>query len=115
MTRKIRQRLRRVPPHEDLDFLPSENDGPTALDVLFRRGSFSGHNEGTGRYWTEIRVQRPTYRDGNREERFEIAKLIMYYIWTSNGRFHRKDPDSGCWFVLPPRIALQKVMQDLRS
>jgi hypothetical protein len=106
-----RTRRRVIPTHKD--YIPEQE--PTPFDVVSGRGGRSNHHAGNRHYWMQVLGFRQAYKVCDIDvKKAEIAQAIVDSIHVLPGRFLQTD-ESKRWFVVPDRVALDKVKQALRD
>lgn len=85
-------------------------------DVLFGRGSGSFYYEGNIRFRAIILKYKNSYNGTKvRQEKADIADLIVDKIEKSGGRFLEKKEGDDAWVQVYRRVALEKTKQALRQ
>jgi hypothetical protein len=84
-------------------------------DVLCGRGGMSNHHPGNEWYRRLIRSNRPLYRACPKHTKLLVAKAIVQAVQEQQGRFLERDFDTGVWYVIPYKRAVDKTSQGLRE
>jgi hypothetical protein len=83
--------------------------------VLCGRGGMSNHHPGNEWYRRLIRSNRPLYRACPKHTKLLVAKAIVQAVQEQQGRFLERDFDTGVWYVIPYKRAVDKTSQGLRE
>lgn len=94
--------------------LPREEVRITEHDVLLGRGSGVTRHEGNKKYRSLIVRSQYDYVLATRSEKTAMARRIVADIRKHNGRFLKQD-DSGTWFDVGNKKAVEKTSQALRE
>jgi hypothetical protein len=93
----------------------SESD-ITDNDVICERGGKSNRHAGTKRYRGIVERLKTKYQNLTmKRDKTDLSREIIAQIQGSNGRFLKKDDDSGLYFVLSKVETTKKVSQALRE
>jgi hypothetical protein len=93
----------------------SESD-ITENDVICERGGKSNRHAGTKKYRGIVEKLKTRYQNLIlKREKTDLSREIIAQIHESNGRFLKKDDDSGLYFVLSKVETTKKVSQALRE
>jgi hypothetical protein len=112
-SKKRASRSRRVIPDVKTYIAESE---PKDSDVVCGRGGRSNHHPGNKACYLVMFGRRAEYRAcGTDTEKTKIAQEVVDFVHNQNGRYVQLDRETGRWFILPLKIALDKAKQGLRD
>ena len=105
---------RRVIPEKKDYVLETE---PNLSDVVSGRGGRSNHHPGNRPYWLQILQLRDAYRECvDDSSKQQIAQTVVDFVQnTQGGRFLQLESVTERWFLLPPKVIMDKVKQALRD
>ena len=75
----------------------------------------SNHHPGNEWYRRLIRSNRPLYRACPKHTKLLVAKAIVQAVEQQNGRFLEREKNSGDWYTIPYKRAVDKTSQGLRE
>eukprot|EP00540_Astrosyne_radiata_P001467 CAMPEP_0116848000 /NCGR_PEP_ID=MMETSP0418-20121206/14745_1 /TAXON_ID=1158023 /ORGANISM="Astrosyne radiata, Strain 13vi08-1A" /LENGTH=313 /DNA_ID=CAMNT_0004479505 /DNA_START=128 /DNA_END=1069 /DNA_ORIENTATION=+ len=85
-------------------------------DVLCGRGGKSNHHPGNKRYRQVVGEMKSKYRAASaKTNKTALSRAIVDYVEGYGGRFLKKDPKTGTYFVLTKSEARKKTSQALRE
>lgn len=88
----------------------------TKKDVLCGRGDKTNQHEGNIRYRSLIKHYKIAYLATNKSKQKRlISEIIMDTVYTSGGRFLKKDASTGKWNEVNRSVAFEKTCQALRQ
>ena len=109
-------RPRRVIPEEKVFIDETE---PRDTDVVSGRGGRSNNHPGNRKHWLIMLQHRQIYNACGKTDDVEknrIAQMVVDYVYNEQGgRYVQRDKETGRWFILPNKVALEKVKQGLRD
>lgn len=87
---------------------------PTDDDVLLGRGGFTNSHPGNIRFREKALELRPWYEASDKEQKFQISKLLLESVTDNGNRFLEKGED-GLWYEVVGDGARKKASQALRE
>ena len=96
--------------------LPLENIAdPRDADVLGGRGGASLRHPGNQIYRRLVNLNKALYITCLKSEKLKISKSIVAAMREQKGRFLERNGESGTWFEIGDRKAIEKTSQALRE
>jgi hypothetical protein len=85
-------------------------------DILSERGGKANHHDGNKRYRKVVSEMKEQYRGIEaKTAKTDLSRNILDYIENYGGRFLKKDPKDGRYFVMTKQEARKKTSQALRE
>ena len=88
---------------------------PTANDVILGRGGLSNNHLGNKKFHGKKQELQPKYIASPRNEKKQVAKELVEWVWNNGGRFLQKTGRTGQWEEAPLHKVLLKCSQALRT
>jgi len=87
-----------------------------ANDILCGRGGQSNHHPGNKRFRQVISESKITYKNTEKKlKKTDLSRTIVDYVHNYGGRFIKRDPSTGKYFLLTKIEARRKTSQALRE
>jgi hypothetical protein len=87
---------------------------PTDDDVLLGRGGFTNTHPGNIRFRDKALELRPWYEASDKEQKFQISKILLESVTEKGSRFLEREED-GLWYEVVGDGARKKASQALRE
>lgn len=90
---------------------------PTKMDVLLGRGGLTNNHQGNTNFRLMVEAEKHLYRSLGDKKKLKngFSKMIMARVFSSGGRFLKKDVASGNWVEAEPIAIRRKCSQALRE
>lgn len=87
------------------------------MDVLLGRGGLTNNHEGNTNFRLMVEAEKHLYRSLGDKKKLKngFSKMIMARVFSSGGRFLKKDVASGNWVEAEPIAIRRKCSQALRE
>ena len=111
---KAKRPRRAIPAHKTY-ILETE---PTEVDVISGRGGRANNHPGNRSCWLTMLELRPSYRSCDPKDlkkKNEIARKVVDSVRDVGGRYVQLEKETGKWFILPDKVAMEKAKQSLRD
>uniref|UniRef100_A0A7S3LEI9 DUF6824 domain-containing protein n=1 Tax=Amphora coffeiformis TaxID=265554 RepID=A0A7S3LEI9_9STRA len=90
---------------------------PGQHDVLSGRGVATNRHEGNVQYRSLVALNKEVYVTSTKKQKMQISRSIVNAVRSLNppGRFLDKHPETGLWYDIGDRKAIEKTSQTLRD